>query len=988
MVYRLMLCLGCLLLCSCASRPFGSNAPQLRLNTEMHTARIWRSAMDAQQRYLVTTSDDKTARIWSLETAELLQVLRAPIDLDNEGRLSAVAMSPDGETVAVGGFIRCTLDIFNCIYLFKRSTGEVVKRITWLKNYIWYLTFSADGQYLAVSLGNMGHRIVGNNGIRIYDTSNYQSVFTDKDYDAPSLWITFANDGRVITSSLDGYIRLYSKDFKLLKKRQVASGEQAYVAALSPQQDKIAIGFLDTTAIKVLSANDLSLLYSPDTKNFSNGNLRNVTWSTDGKHLFAGGSYEDATGSSPVLVYSATQDQKPPETWQVGAKNSITALRALNNGSLLVTTADPLWTLINRNGESLYTPEGKILQRRGKAINFRNVFEGLFSLSTDATRVAFGFKDKEKQPVVFDLNKLNLFPAPSNSKLKLPLTQASTFKISTWKNQYKPQFNGRTIPLDPYEHSRSLAISQNETHFLLGAEWSLRYFDNNGTQLWKKPEPSTVWGVNIAANNQVAVAALGDGTIRWYRLEDGEELLALFVHPEDQRWVLWTPQGYYTASIGGESLVGWHVNHGVEQAADFFEIGQFRSRFYRPDIITEVLPQLDVNQAISVANNKRQQPNIPLKIVENLPPTIEIIPLNSKNHFNSDTLILHYQINFNNSALKNLKVLMNGRAMPKQYIAKISPLNSGRGELQLQNLPPYSFDLGLVAENDNGIVSEVAKLALQYVTVTERGKQQIIKAPKIKGNLYVLAIGNSEYQDKNVTPLNYADNDARDVAEFMKTQQGNNLYTDVKVNRLLNASRASVLDSLVWLEERVKQHDTAIIFLAGHGFSEKGEYYFLPSDGNSNKLRHTAISFYELKKTLGGLQGKVLLFIDSCRSGALMNGNLGMLDIRGIANELSSDQNGVMVLTASDAQEVSYESSTLKHGLFTQALLDTLQAKTEDTKSNKPIKVLKIADSVTNRLEELLKEIQKEQNPTISIPRTMRNFKVLVTGGPDSAHLP
>jgi DNA helicase IV len=46
---------------------------------------------------------------------------------------------------------------------------------------------------------------------------------------------------------------------------------------------------------------------------------------------------------------------------------------------------------------------------------------------------------------------------------------------------------------------------------------------------------------------------------------------------------------------------------------------------------------------------------------------------------------------------------------------------------------------------------------------------------------------------------------------------------------------------------------------------------------------------------------------------------------------------------------------------------------------------LKIADSVTNRLEELLKEIQKEQNPTISIPRTMRNFKVLVTGGPGSA---
>lgn len=74
-------------------------------------------------------------------------------------------------------------------------------------------------------------------------------------------------------------------------------------------------------------------------------------------------------------------------------------------------------------------------------------------------------------------------------------------------------------------------------------------------------------------------------------------------------------------------------------------------------------------------------------------------------------------------------------------------------------------------------------------------------------------------------------------------------------------------------------------------------------------------------------------------------------------------------------------STALKHGLFTQALLDILQAKTEDTKSNKPIKVFKIADSVTNRIEELLKEIQKEQNPTLTIPNAMRNFNVLVTGG-------
>ena len=51
---------------------------------------------------------------------------------------------------------------------------------------------------------------------------------------------------------------------------------------------------------------------------------------------------------------------------------------------------------------------------------------------------------------------------------------------------------------------------------------------------------------------------------------DGEQLLALFVHPDGKRWILWTPQGYYDASAGAEDLIGWQVNHGLDQAPDFF----------------------------------------------------------------------------------------------------------------------------------------------------------------------------------------------------------------------------------------------------------------------------------------------------------------------------------------------------------------------------------------------------------------------------------
>ena len=78
--------------------------PFLRIETGMHTAPIRRIDVDAQERYLVTASFDKTARVWDLKSGKLLEVLRPPIGPGDEGKLYAVAIAPDGETVAVGGW--------------------------------------------------------------------------------------------------------------------------------------------------------------------------------------------------------------------------------------------------------------------------------------------------------------------------------------------------------------------------------------------------------------------------------------------------------------------------------------------------------------------------------------------------------------------------------------------------------------------------------------------------------------------------------------------------------------------------------------------------------------------------------------------------------------------------------------------------------------------------------------------------------------------
>ena len=101
--YSLLLPL--LALC-CAAAPAADppSGPFPRIEAGQHTARINRIGVDAAGRWLVTASVDKTARVWDLKTGDLVRVLRPPIGEGNEGKLFAAALSPDGRTVAVGGW--------------------------------------------------------------------------------------------------------------------------------------------------------------------------------------------------------------------------------------------------------------------------------------------------------------------------------------------------------------------------------------------------------------------------------------------------------------------------------------------------------------------------------------------------------------------------------------------------------------------------------------------------------------------------------------------------------------------------------------------------------------------------------------------------------------------------------------------------------------------------------------------------------------------
>ena len=96
----------------------------------------------------------------------------------------------------------------------------MIGRIDGLPNVVHYLTFSQDGRYLAATL-------FGGNGIRVYDrAAGWAQAARHTDYGDSSYGADFSTDGRLATTSLDGHVRLYDSDLKLVAKLETAGGQQ------------------------------------------------------------------------------------------------------------------------------------------------------------------------------------------------------------------------------------------------------------------------------------------------------------------------------------------------------------------------------------------------------------------------------------------------------------------------------------------------------------------------------------------------------------------------------------------------------------------------------------------------------------------------------------------------------------------------------------------------------------------------------------------
>lgn len=939
--------------------------PMLRVEAGMHTTLIRRLAVDAPRRRLVSVSDDKTVRVWQMPEARLVATLRPPIDTGHEGQLFAVAVSPDGRTVVAGGWTGWDWDGSASVYFFDIASGQLTRRVGGFKDAISTLVWTRDGEYLLVGLQGRG-------GLHRLRLSDQRVVASDTQYLDKLMDIDERADGLVAAVALDGMVRLYDRSFTLLGRRPVAGGSKPSSVRFSPDGRLLAVGCIDQPVLTVLNSRDLGEAFRPALANLrEQASFTTVAWSSDGRSLYAGGDYR-GSGANPLYRW----DDGGRGALQAIplADNRITDIQQMPGGAIAFAAEDP--------GLGILGPDGKRRAWRGPEIVDFSAAQGRIEMSADGAVVRYPLQRLGSATHSFSplLRGDQVLDAPLKAELFAPVLQGPGLVVESWKDSLEPRINGRKPPLDDYELSRSYALAPERRAVLLGTEWALRLFDAQARELWSVKLPAVASAVNVSRDGRLALAALSDGTLRWYRMGDGREELAYFPHRNGKDWIAWVPDGYYMSSVRGDQFVGWHLNRGREQTPDFYRAVQFDRVLYRPDAVAAAFRAAGGPGTRGAALAKLGADFEIRKLADIAPPRLSLLPLEvGPGPGGRPRATLELRAERNKLDIKDLTVFVNNIPVTPsaerrvagdeaRHLARRLVLDLADGANQIR------------VEAFNGVAMGVAEA---YV-VAPAGVQ--LAAPP--GDLYVLAIGANVFPRLPASMhLAYAAQDAEDLAKALQTRSGG-AFARVHVRLLSDGSdtrpdRAAVQKALEFVQQ-ARPQDTAVIFLASHGVSDSaGDYYFVPRDVRLEDLQAldkgpasastSLLPWTVFFDALRGTAGRRLLIVDTCQARNIE----GRFEAHPLLKRSAASMFALLV--ASKGDEESQEYAPGKHGLFTYALLQAL-APDSDSNRDGTVSLAEVFDAVRPVVERLRDKRTGAQTPQIVAPAPLADLALMKVG--------
>ena len=287
-----------------------------------------------------------------------------------------------------------------------------------------------------------------------------------------------------------------------------------------------------------------------------------------------------------------------------------------------------------------------------------------------------------------------------------------------------------------------------------------------------------------------------------------------------------------------------------------------------------------------------------------VPPEVRILFPEDQSPFHTDVIKLRYQLLAQGlEASTRVTVMVDGQKQPADRAVRAA------NTVEV-DLPNRDCTVTIYAQNENGN-SEPASIRL----VREK---QIAELPR----LFAVAIGVGDYNDPELPKLKFTTKDARDFAHVLSTKKGYP-YQDVQVKTITDeeATREDFYEAMEWLKQESSPTDVCIFFYAGHGYrDEKDRFYFMNYGSSTSKL-YNCFSSNDFRQAVEDINGKLIVFVDACYSGALMGGNRSAASNH-FVEQLRRTKNGMVMYASSASDTKSKENEDWKNGAFTKALVD------------------------------------------------------------------
>ncbi len=538
--------------------------PFLVLDTGVHEAAINAMARLADGG-IVTASDDKTARIWQPGGSEAMGVLYPPIGSRDDGALYAVAAS--AKVIAVAGRIPTTQGGYG-IAFYSTQDFRSLGLFAGLPSAVLAMKMSPAGDRLAVGLDG--------GGLRVFDLKSVNVALEDTDYPGRITALDFDPSGRLAVAADDNKIRLYDGALHRLPPMTMRLGARAYGIAFSPDGSHLAAGDRERPVVHLFDAKTGRLDRDLEGAAGRTGSFNVVAFAADGGTVFGAGSYLDAAGTVQIRRWPLNGGAA---TDIPVAHDLVTSLLPNGNG-VAFATAEPVLGFADAQNQVH-------VAQSPRHIDFHDRAATSIRLSHDGAGIEITML--HGRSLAIDIStRTFLRSIGATQDFGPPATSAYGMTVADWHDSHAPRVNGEKLALEPAETARSAAVSPAGA--VVGTDFFVRFVGKNGSG-WKVSAGSPVWDVHASADGRVVVACFGDGTIHWYDTADGRELIALFIDPATERFVIWTPAGYFDhdhrsdGKPDGRTLIGYRMNEPSGHTSDFVSIGQLYPTWFRPDLV-------------------------------------------------------------------------------------------------------------------------------------------------------------------------------------------------------------------------------------------------------------------------------------------------------------------------------------------------------------------------------------------------------------------